>query len=190
MGCKLNKYTLKDREHALVELKAKTEDLDFLRKKLSNLKAKHVDTTRQIDIYFETPKGRLKLRETEGNIRAEIVYYERGNIAGPKRSSVFIIEVEEPSRFKNLLYKTLRTVAIVDKTREIYEYEGTKIHLDRVNRLGSFVEFERETPTDEETVMKNKEVLKELMEKLGISQESLVKFSYSDLIKNIIDKKG
>lgn len=176
--------------HTLVELKAKVDDLDFLRGKLTDIKARHIGTFRQIDIYFGIPKGRLKLRETEGDHRAELVYYERENIAKPKRSNVFILKIEEPVHLKSLLEKALKTMATVDKTREIYEYQGTKIHLDRVKTLGSFVEFERETSTNRRVIRKNQQVLEELMEKLEISPESLRKPSYSDLIQNVIKDKG
>ena len=179
----MGEQALRKVEHTLVELKAKVDDLDFLRKKLTGLKARHIGTFRQIDIYFDTPKGRLKLRETEGDHKAELVYYERENIAGPKRSNVFILKIEEPMRLKMLLEKALKTIAIVDKTREIYEYQGTKIHLDRVETLGSFVEFERETSTDRHAIRENQQVLEELMGKLEISPESLRELSYSELIQ-------
>jgi len=169
-----------------VELKARVDDLDLIRKKLIHLRARHVGTFRQTDVYFEVPEGRLKLREVEGYNEAELVYYERENIAGPKRSDVFILKVPKPAFFKALLGKALQVRATVDKTREIYRYRGTKIHLDRVEGLGNFVEFERETTADPELMKKNEQKLKTLMEKLGISPESLVKLSYGDLIQRVI----
>jgi predicted adenylyl cyclase CyaB len=178
-------------EHTLVELKAKVDDLDSLRKKLTDLKAQHIGTFQQIDVYFDTPKGRLKLRETEGDHRAKLVYYERENIAGPKRSNVFILEIEEPVRLKRLLEKALKTMAIVDKTREIYRLHifgermsrVVRVHLDSVKGLGSFLEFEMEaTPR---AFAEDRAVLLSLMKKLGISEEDLEASSYCDLVRNI-----
>jgi len=119
----------------------------------------------------------------EGSDGAELVYYERENIAGPKRSDVFILRIQEPEVFKNLLKKFLKTNAIVEKVREIYRYQGTQIHLDRVEKLGNFVEFERKTSGDAQTIKKNRLILEKLMEKIGINPENLEELSYSDLIR-------
>jgi len=191
VGGKLSEQALRKVEHTLVELKTKVDDLDFLRKKLTDLKAQHIGTFRQIDTYFDTPKGRLKLRETEGDHRAQLVYYERENIAGPKRSNVFILKIEEPARFKGLLEKALKTIAVVDKAREIYRLNivsekisrVVKVHLDSVKSLGSFLEFEMEaTP---KAFAEDRAVLLRLMKKLGIREENLEPLSYCDLMKSI-----
>jgi adenylate cyclase class 2 len=170
-------------EHKMVELKAKVDDLDVVRRKLTSLETQRIGTFRQTDIYFEVPEGRLKLREVEGSDEAELVYYERENIAGPKRSDVFILRIQEPEFFKDLLGRLLKTSATVEKLREIYRYQGTQIHLDTVEKLGAFVEFERKTPDDAQEIKRNRQILEKLMEKLGINQENLEKLSYSDLIQ-------
>lgn len=169
-------------ERQLVELKARARDLDGLRERLVALKAEPVGTLRQVDTYFETPKGRLKLREVEGSDRAMLVYYEREDIAGPKGSHVFILEIPRPAAFKRLLKKALKTRAVVDKVREIYRYEGTQIHLDTVKNLGNFIEFERETAPDLPAVERGRETLEKLMENLGVGRENLEELSYGDLV--------
>jgi len=170
-------------EHEIMELKAKVHDLEVVRRRLTRLGALHVGTFRQIDVYFNALEGRLKLREVEGKNNAELIYYERENIAGPKRSNVFILKIQDPKVFKNLLKRLLKTSAIVEKIREIYRYQGTQIHLDTVEKLGNFVEFERKTAAGERATKKNQRILEKLMEKLGINSESLEKLSYSDLIQ-------
>ncbi len=170
-------------EHQLMELKARVRDLNSLREKLIALKAEPMGTFRQVDTYFETPRGRLKLREVGGSDRAMLVYYERENIAGPKRSNVFILEIPRPTAFKCLLKKALKVRTVVDKVREIYRYEGTQIHLDAVKNLGTFIEFERETAPDLLAVKRGRETLEKLMEKLGVSREKLEELSYGDLVK-------
>jgi len=170
-------------EHKLVELKAKFEDLDVVREKLTSLGARYIGTFRQIDVYFDVPEGRLKLREVEDDNKAELIYYQRENIAEPKRSDVFILKVQEPAFLKTLLGRLLKIRATTEKVREIYRYRGTQIHLDRVKKLGTFLEFERETSADAQAIRNNQHVLEKLMEKLGISSESLEELSYSDLIQ-------
>jgi adenylate cyclase class 2 len=169
-------------EHKMVELKAKVDGLEFVRRKLTILGAKRVGTFRQIDVYFNVPEGRLKLREVEDNNKAELIYYERENTVGPKKGDVFILKIQDPEVFKNLLERLLKTSAIVEKVREIYQYQGTQIHLDRVKKLGNFVEFERKSPDGAQAIKKNQQTLEKLMKKLGINPENLEKLSYSDLI--------
>ncbi len=166
----------------MVELKAKVDGLEVVRRKLTIMGAKHIGTFRQIDVYFNVPEGRLKLREVEDNNKAELIYYERENTAGPKKSNVFILKIQDPEVFKNLLENLLKTSAIVEKVREIYQYQGTQIHLDKVKKLGNFVEFERKTPSSAQATKKNRQILEKLMENLGINPENLEKLSYSDLI--------
>lgn len=176
-------------EDKLVELKAKVDDLDVVKRKLASLGAHYMGTFRQNDVYFNVPEGRLKLREVEGSKEAELVYYERENIVGPKRSDVFIMKIQEPAVFKILLEKLLKTRAIVEKVREIYQYQGTllaskrryvKIHLDKVKELGMFVEFEMKT--SDQTVERDRQILWNLMDELGIKPEQLERLSYVDLI--------
>jgi len=176
-------------EDKLVELKAKVDDLDVVKRKLTSLGAHYMGTFRQNDVYFNVPEGRLKLREVEGSKEAELVYYERENIVGPKRSDVFIMKIQEPAVFKILLEKLLKTRAIVEKVREIYQYQGTllaskrryvKIHLDKVKELGMFVEFEMKT--SDQTVERDRQILWNLMDELGIKPEQLERLSYVDLI--------
>jgi len=170
-------------EHKLLELKAKVEDLDVVRGRLTSLGAQYIGTFRQIDVYFDVPEGRLKLREVDDNNKAKLIYYQRENIAEPKRSDVFILKVQEPAFLKTLLGRLLKIRATVEKVREIYRYQGTQIHLDRVKKLGTFLEFERETSTGAQAIKSNRQVLAKLMEKLGISSESLEELSYSDLVQ-------
>lgn len=171
-------------EHTLIELKAKVDDLGIIREKLTKLGAENIGTFRQTDFYFDAPKGRLKLREVKGKDKATLVYYERKDVAEPKRSNVFILEIQEPTAFKTLLNKILKNKATVDKIREIYRYQGTQIHLDTVKELGTFIEFEKETHTDPQAISRSKQALEKLMEKLGINSKELEKLSYGDLIQN------
>ena len=181
---KVDEQVLHKTEHTLIELKAKVNDLGIMREKLTKLRAESIGTFRQTDFYFATPNGRLKLREVGGEDEAMLVYYERKDIAGPKRSDVFILEISEPAAFKTLLNKILKVKATVEKTREIYQYQGTQIHLDTVKKLGAFIEFEKETSTAPQAISQTKQALKKLMEELGINLNELEKLSYGDLVQS------
>ena len=168
-------------KHKMVELKAKVNDHKPLRIKLVTLGAKYVGMFRQTDFYFKVPEGRLKLREVQGDRTPELIYYERENIAGPKRDEAFILRIQEPEDLKKILKKILTPLTRIEKVREIYQYQGTQIHLDNVKKLGKFVEFERQTSDDPKLVEKDWRILEKLMEKLEIDPNNLETLSYSDL---------
>lgn len=50
-----------------IEIKARCKDLSFVRNKLIKLKADYKGIDHQIDTYYNSPKGRLKMRE--GNMQ-------------------------------------------------------------------------------------------------------------------------
>jgi len=167
----------------MIELKARVGDHEFLRKKLSALGAEQVGTFQQTDVYFKVPEGRLKLREVKDNSTAELIYYERENIAGPKSDDAFILRVQEPEDLKKTLKKILAPLIVIEKVREIYRYKGTQIHLDTVKKLGKFIEFERQTSDNPKMIEKDRLILEKLMEKLKIDPNNLESLSYSDLIQ-------
>jgi adenylate cyclase, class 2 len=167
----------------MVELKAKVNDHDVLRKKLSDLGAEYTGTFRQSDIYFKVPEGRLKLRTVKGEDKVELIYYERENVAGPKSDDAFILGVQEPEDLKQILRKILTPRVVIEKVREIYQLRGTQIHLDTVKKLGNYIEFERQTSDDPKSIEKDRLILEKLMKKLEINPSNLETLSYSDLIK-------
>jgi predicted adenylyl cyclase CyaB len=165
-----------------IELKAKVESLKPIRRKLKELRAVYVGVFQQIDTYYEALRGRLKLRETSDAGNAELIYYEREDAPGPKKSRVWILKVGEPDAVKEMLSNIFKVKSIVNKTREIYEYEGARIHLDSVKGLGEFIEFEMEVVDNLNAVKEAYNVLEILLKRLDIPRENLQKASYSDLI--------
>ena len=165
-------------ESKLLELKARVKSIDAIRKKLLDLKAIYVGTFRQVDTYFSSPKGRLKLRKVDDQENAKLIYYCREDITGPKLSEIVIIDIQDPESFKALFKKLLGKRVRVDKERVIYTYEGTQVHLDTVKNLGTFIEFERRISN----VNKDRRVLEKLMKRLKIEQKDLIQGSYSDLL--------
>lgn len=167
----------------LLELKAKVADLGIIRTKINQLEVQSVGVFHQKDVYYEVPEGRLKLREVKGSNVAELIYYEREDVAGPKRSVVTILRIPRNGDFRKILERLLTIRVMVEKVREIYQYQGTQIHLDSVFNLGHFVEFERKTSANIHALNKNRQVLERLMGKLGITSKNLEERSYCDLVQ-------
>ena len=55
----------------------------------------------QTDTYFNSAKGRLKLRQ--GDIENNLIYYERNNQAGPKQSDFNLVAVPDAPALKEML---------------------------------------------------------------------------------------
>jgi len=173
--------TRKGFSHKMVELKARVDDHEVLRKKLSALGAEYAGTFQQTDLYFRVPEGRLKLREVKNSRTSELIYYEREDVAGPKNDDAFILRVQEAEDLKTILKKILIPMTVIEKVREIYQHQGTQIHLDTVKKLGKFVEFERQTADEASMAEKDQRILEKLMKQLEIPSSNLETLSYSDL---------
>ncbi|MES1221577.1 MAG: class IV adenylate cyclase, partial [Bacteroidota bacterium] len=123
-----------------VEIKARYNDAAFMRKYLLDNGAEFKGTDNQTDTYFNVPKGRLKLRQ--GNIENNLIYYERGNQAGPKNSRFSLVAVPDAGQLKEILSHSLGVKIVVQKKREIYFIGNVKFHIDEVPDLGNFAEIE------------------------------------------------
>jgi adenylate cyclase class 2 len=147
------------------------------------LGAEDKGTLIQRDTYFEVPRGRLKLRE-EPDALAHLIAYERPDLLGNKESRYRLIEVREAAELREALAVVLGIMVVVSKARRLFIFEGVRIHLDRVDGLGDFVEFEGVAadggdPQDFETLLDN------LRRSFSIRDEDLLRESYSDLLRPV-----
>ncbi len=166
-----------------IEIKARCNTPDQVRKILEQQNARFIGTDHQIDTYFKVDKGRLKLRE--GNIENSLIHYDRPNQSGPKASEVALYRSKEGAALKEVLSKVLDTWKIVDKQRSIYFIDNVKFHVDEVQTLGSFVEIEA---IDKDGSIGKKKLLQQcehFMSLLGIKEEDLLDCSYSDMVENL-----
>ena len=165
-----------------VEIKALCKDPAQIRTVLEEKNAAFIGKDHQVDSYFRSSSGRLKLRE--GTIENNLIWYERPDQAGPKTSHCILHRTEKGSHLKDILDRAMGISVVVDKQREIYFIDNIKIHIDRVEGLGSFVEIEAQS---EEGVL-TEEILHSqcagLMEEFSIPSGDLVEESYSDLLLN------
>ena len=166
--------------HRNIEIKAKCSNPQKVRIILEELDAEYMGLDHQIDTYFEVNSGRLKLRE--GNIENVLVYYQRSNQTGPKDSNIILYRSEPRSSLKKLLSASCRILVIVDKQRHIYFIENVKFHIDEVKNLGSFCEIEAIDLTGKIGREKLLQQCEQYMKLLGINNQDLISYSYSDLL--------
>ena len=81
----------------------------------------------QVDTYFKVPNGRMKFRE--GNIENSLIYYDRPNQAGPKKSTYILYHPKPNSSLKQLLTQSNGVLVVVDKLRSIYFIDNVKFHV-------------------------------------------------------------
>ena len=163
-----------------VEIKAKSEKNKSIREILKARNATFKGEDHQIDTYFNTNNGRLKLRE--GNIENKLIYYKRENKKGPKNTEIILFNSSPDSTLKQLLTESNGILTKVDKKREIYFIENVKFQLDNVKGLGTYIEIEaidKEGNIGQEKLL---EQCKHFMELFNLSESDLVSVSYSDLI--------
>lgn len=166
--------------HLNIEIKARCDDLDAIRTVLQAEDADFIGEDRQVDTYFRVPDGRLKLRE--GTIERSLIHYDRPDQEGPKPSDVTRYEPDAPAGLKDVLTAALGVWVVVAKRREIYFIDNVKIHLDRVDGLGTFVEIEaigRDASADPAALRAQCETY---MDRFQLTADALVADSYSDLL--------
>lgn len=164
-----------------VEIKARVSDLAAVEARAREIAtAPPVDLV-QDDTFFASAKGRLKLREF-GDGRGELIYYLRPDDTGPKVSDFLISPTSAPEALRESLSRAVGVVGRVRKRRRLYLMDRTRIHLDEVEGLGSFVELEVML-RDDESPGGGEAVAREVMTRLGIAEEQLVQGAYVDLLR-------
>lgn len=166
---------------ANIEIKARVRDFALFESRAASLSDTYPQVIPQADTFFNVPKGRLKLRQL-GPEEGQLVYYERPDQEGPKRSNYILVLTNEPSAMKAALTAALGVRGVVRKTRLLYLVGQTRIHLDEVEGLGHFMELEvvlQPGQTDAE----GQAIAEDLMHRLGVAKEDLLEGAYMDMLE-------
>lgn len=166
---------------ANIEIKARVQDPLALRQRAERLSAAPVEVIHQVDTFFHTERGRLKLREL-GPASAQLIFYSRPDALGPKRSDYRIFTTDNPAPLKETLSLALGVRGVVRKIRYLYLVGQTRIHLDEVEGLGSFLELEVVLREGQEEAQ-GQAIARDLMSRLGVGPEALLEGAYIDLIE-------
>lgn len=164
-----------------IEIKARVDDFEDLKARAESLSDKPMEIIPQEDTFFNTVKGRLKLRVTAPDI-GYLIYYERPDQDGPKRSDYHLAETRDPENLKIALSLALGIRGVVRKTRYLYVVDQTRIHVDDVEGLGHFMELE--VVMDEgQSDADGQAIAEELMRRLGVREDALLEGAYMDLLE-------
>lgn len=164
-----------------IEIKARVKNIEALKSRIESLYHIEPQEINQVDTFFKLEKGRLKLRSFAKD-KGELIFYERSNSSGPKRSDYFIYKTQNPEELKKLLQISLGIRGVVRKKRFFYLVANTRIHLDEVENLGSFLELEVIlNPKLAEN--EGKQIAKDFINKLDIDEKDLIDLAYIDLLE-------
>jgi adenylate cyclase class IV len=158
----------------ILETKARYADLGRARRLLADAGGDHEGAVQQEDTYFHVPEGWLKLRTHGGG--AELVAYGRTPGSAAHTCTFAVTAICDADACRDGLTAVLGVRAVVRKRREVWTLGPTTVHLDDVDRLGTFVELE--TPANEasERMHVRCAVL------LGIATDTDLLTSYADLL--------
>ena len=164
-----------------IEIKARIKSVEKLLPRARAIADDGPTEIVQDDTFFSCPNGRLKLRafsETAG----ESIFYQRPDQAGPKESFYVISRTASPNTLREALSLAYGQCGRVRKHRTLFMAGRTRIHLDRVEGLGDFLELEV-VLSEGETTESGVKVAHELLARLGISPQQLIDGAYVDLLR-------
>ena len=163
-----------------IEIKARIASVDALLPQARALADTQPVLIEQDDSFFHVPQGRLKLRQfADGS--GELIHYLRPDAADAKASDYVRVPAPDPAALREALARGCGLVGRVRKTRWLLLAGQTRIHLDRVEGLGDFMELEvvlRDGQTDAEGVA----IAEALMHDLGLAQAERLAGAYLDLL--------
>ena len=167
-----------------VELKARDPDPARSLERALALGAEDKGEIRQSDTYFARARGRLKLREsqTEGSpLWDELIQYSRPDSTDARTSAYQRVPVADAAALHEALDAAYGTLVSVVKRRRLLLWEGVRIHLDDVEGLGTFLEFEA-VAEDGSDLSAEHEKVERLRAELEVDDADLIAASYSDLL--------
>ena len=133
-----------------VEAKFKVKELESFENNLIELNAEFSHIVRQTDTYFSSRKvmrkgtGMRIRKEKTADGEITMITFKGPRQRGEFKSRTEIeLEVDDAGKALALLNElTLSPTLIIDKLRKVYDLDNCQVCLDKVNRLGMFIEIE------------------------------------------------
>jgi predicted adenylyl cyclase CyaB len=163
-----------------VEIKARLRDPEQVATAVDRLAAMAPEVIHQHDTFYRSAVGRLKLRRFPDGT-GELIAYHRPDLPGPKTSSYRLYRTGDPAALDAVLSAALGRAGDVRKERRLFLVGRTRVHLDRVEGLGDFLELEVVLAAEEGPAAGEREA-RALMATLGVPESDLVTGAYVDLL--------
>jgi len=163
-----------------IEIKARIESVEAMRSKAAALADHGPIECLQDDTFFPCERGRLKLRALSAS-EGQLIFYQRPNQTGPKESFFVMASTSSPDALREALSLAYGQAGRVRKHRTLYQIGRTRVHLDRVEDLGHFLELEVMLSEGEPSASGVEEA-HGLMAALGIAPTQLIEGAYVELL--------
>ncbi|KAF0813599.1 hypothetical protein IGB42_01950 [Andreprevotia sp. IGB-42] len=163
-----------------IEIKARIQSVAALVPVVAALAQQGPVDIMQDDTFFDCPDGRLKLRAFSPE-SGELIFYQRANQQGPRESVYAISPTTAPDSLREVLTRAYGQGGRVRKHRVLFIAGRTRIHLDRVEDLGEFLELEV-VLQDGEAAEAGVAEAHALMVQLGVQSSQLIEAAYVDLL--------
>jgi predicted adenylyl cyclase CyaB len=163
-----------------IEIKASVRSVADLHKRVSRVAGSAPTQIEQDDTFFKCDNGRLKLRSfSDGS--GELIFYRRVGAEGPKISFYEVVPTHAADALRAELTQAYGQVGRVRKQRTVYMVGRTRVHIDQVEGLGTFMELEVVLAEEESEAIGVQEA-RDLMAALGIAESALIDRAYVDLL--------
>jgi predicted adenylyl cyclase CyaB len=164
-----------------VEIKIRLDDLAATLAAAVELAGAPAEEIRQHDTFYAAARGRLKLRRfADGS--GELIAYDRPDRPGPKTSRYRLFRTDDAAGLAAVLAAALEPLGDVIKVRQLVLVGRTRIHLDRVEGLGDFLELEVVLDVGEDPAAGETEAA-HLLGALGLTAAERVSGAYLDLLQ-------
>jgi predicted adenylyl cyclase CyaB len=164
-----------------IEIKARIDRIESVLPRARQVAGGEPERIAQDDTFFKVPDGRLKLREFEDG-SAELIHYHRPDHGDARASDYVRVPVPDAAALREALARACGIAGRVRKQRWLLRAGATRIHLDRVEGLGDFMELEV-VLVDGQTDAEGTAVAEGLMQSLGLGQAERMAGAYLDLLQ-------
>ncbi len=163
-----------------IEIKARIESVERLKPVAASLSYRVPVESLQDDTFFSCTAGRLKLRAFADGTGV-LIFYQRADDKGPKESFFTTAPTHAPDALRETLSLAYGQSGRVKKHRTLFTVGRTRVHLDRVEGLGDYLEVEVMLEEGEAAELGEQEAYA-TMGKLGVQPSQLVERAYVDLL--------
>jgi adenylate cyclase class IV len=164
-----------------IEIKARIASVEAVLPRARQVADGPAELIAQDDTFFTVPQGRLKLREfADGS--AELIHYHRPDHGDARASDYVRVPAPDPTALREALARACGVAGRVRKQRWLLLAGATRIHLDRVDGLGDFMELEV-VLADGQSDAEGTAAAEALMQALGLAGAERVAGAYLDLLR-------
>ncbi len=176
-----------------VEIKAKIDDYRTALEKITSIGATYSHTEKQYDIYYNAPDKdyaktdeALRIREIpDDEDFKRILTYKGPKIDKESKTRKEIeVGIDNTDNMNEILNSLgFKASAVVNKIRRIFNYEEYTITLDKLDKIGYYMEIEYVCSQNDD-ISKIRDNIKEIFSKLGITT-GFERTSYLELLQQI-----